>query len=76
MKGSRTPKDSWCEPFSLCLGRAAKSWHRQLSKKTQGRWKLLSEEFLEYFCSQFDQSARTRYYSAKRKDNEPCGRCP
>jgi hypothetical protein len=71
MKGTRMPQDSWCEPFSLCLGRAAKSWYRQLSKKTQGRWKLLSEAFLEYYCSQFDQSARTRYYSAKRKANEP-----
>ena len=25
MKGTRLPQDSWCEPFSLCLGRAAKS---------------------------------------------------
>ncbi|GMF61213.1 unnamed protein product [Phytophthora fragariaefolia] len=25
MKGTRMPQDSWCEPFSLCLGRAAKS---------------------------------------------------
>ncbi|GMF62302.1 unnamed protein product [Phytophthora fragariaefolia] len=27
MKGTRMPQDSWCEPFSLCLGRAAKSWY-------------------------------------------------
>ncbi|GMF44359.1 unnamed protein product [Phytophthora fragariaefolia] len=71
MKGTRMPQDSWCEPFSLCLGRAAKSWYRQLPKKTQRKWNLLSEAFLNYYCSQFDQSSRTRYYSARRKENEP-----
>ncbi|GMG17874.1 unnamed protein product [Phytophthora fragariaefolia] len=71
MKGTRMPQNSWCEPFSLSLGRAAKSWYRQLPKKTQQRWSLLSEAFLVYYCSQFDQSARTRYYSARRKENEP-----
>ncbi|GMF55691.1 unnamed protein product [Phytophthora fragariaefolia] len=71
MKGTRMPQNAWCEPFSLSLGRAAKSWYRQLSKKTQQRWSLLSEAFLDYYCSQFDQSARTRYYSARRKENEP-----
>ncbi|KAE8959600.1 hypothetical protein PR002_g30489 [Phytophthora rubi] len=35
MKGTRMPNDSWCEPFSLSLGKAAKSWFRQLPKKTQ-----------------------------------------
>ncbi|GMF62417.1 unnamed protein product [Phytophthora fragariaefolia] len=71
MKGTRMPQNSWCEPFSLSLGRAAKSWYRQLPKKTHQRWNLLSEAFLGYYCSQFDQSARTRYYSARRKENEP-----
>ncbi|GMF63360.1 unnamed protein product [Phytophthora fragariaefolia] len=71
MKGTRMPQDSWCEPFSLCLGRAAKSWYRQLPKKTQRRWNLLSEALLDYHCSQFDQSARTRYYSSRREENEP-----
>ncbi|POM58915.1 Hypothetical protein PHPALM_36381 [Phytophthora palmivora] len=70
MKGTRMSQDSWCEPFSLSLGRTAKSWYRQLPRKTQTRWNLLSEVFLDYYCSQFDQSARTRYYSAKRKDKE------
>ncbi|GMF59262.1 unnamed protein product [Phytophthora fragariaefolia] len=36
MKGTRMPQDSWCEPFSLCLGRAAKSWYRQLPKRPSG----------------------------------------
>ncbi|KAE8887264.1 hypothetical protein PF010_g28523 [Phytophthora fragariae] len=71
MKGTRMPQNSWCEPFSLSLGRAAKSWYRQLPKKTQQRWNLLNEAFLDYYCSQFDQSARTGYYSASRKENEP-----
>ncbi|KAE9277711.1 hypothetical protein PF008_g28791, partial [Phytophthora fragariae] len=71
MKGTRMPQNSRCEPFSLSLGRAAKSWYRQLPKKTQQRWNLLNEAFLDYYCSQFDQSARTRYYSASRKENEP-----
>ncbi|KAE9274476.1 hypothetical protein PF008_g29582 [Phytophthora fragariae] len=71
MKGTRMPQNSWCEPFLLSLGRAAKSWYRQLPKKTQQRWNLLNEAFLDYYCSQFDQSARTRYYSASRKENEP-----
>ncbi|GMF47864.1 unnamed protein product [Phytophthora fragariaefolia] len=71
MKGIRMPQNSWCEPFSLSLGRAAKSWYRQLPKKTQQRWSLLSEAFLDYYYSQFDQSAPTRYYSARRKENEP-----
>ncbi|GMF60164.1 unnamed protein product [Phytophthora fragariaefolia] len=71
MKGTRMPQNSWCEPFPLRLGRAAKSWYRQLPKKTQQRWSLLSEAFLGYYCSQFDQSARTRYYSARRTENEP-----
>ncbi|POM61018.1 hypothetical protein PHPALM_30036 [Phytophthora palmivora] len=70
IKGTRMPQDSWCEPFSLSLGRTAKSWYRQLPRKIQKRWNLLSEAFLDYYCSQFDQSARTRYYSAKRKDKE------
>ncbi|GMF53788.1 unnamed protein product [Phytophthora fragariaefolia] len=52
MKGTRMSQASWREPFSLCLGRAAKSWYRQLSKKTQRKWNLLSEAFLDYYCSQ------------------------
>ncbi|KAE8908001.1 hypothetical protein PF003_g7958 [Phytophthora fragariae] len=70
MNGTRMPNESWCEPFSLSLGKAAKSWFRQLPKKTQLRWSLLSSVFLEYYCSQYDQTAQTRYFSARRKENE------
>ncbi|EGZ20644.1 hypothetical protein PHYSODRAFT_259384 [Phytophthora sojae] len=70
MKGTRLAQDLWYEPFSLKLERGAKSWYRQLPKKTQRKWSLLSEAFADYYCSQVDQSARARYYSAQRKDNE------
>ncbi|KAE8964794.1 hypothetical protein PR001_g28593 [Phytophthora rubi] len=70
MKGTRMPNDSWCEPFSLSLGKAAESWFRQLPKKTQLKWSLLSSAFLDYYCSQYDQTAQTRYFSARRKENE------
>ncbi|KAE9278846.1 hypothetical protein PF001_g24979 [Phytophthora fragariae] len=70
MKGTCMPNDSWCEPLSLSLGKAAKSWFRQLPKKTQLKWSLLSSAFLDYYCSQYDQTAQTRYFSARRKENE------
>uniref|UniRef100_H3GD67 Retrotransposon gag domain-containing protein n=1 Tax=Phytophthora ramorum TaxID=164328 RepID=H3GD67_PHYRM len=70
MKWTCKRQDEWCEPFSLSLGKAPKGWYRQLPKKTQRKWSLLSEAFLDYYCSQFDQSARSRYYSARRRENE------
>ena len=50
--------------------KAVNSWYRQLPKKTQCKWKLLSEAFMDYYFSQFDQSARSRYHSAKCGDTE------
>ncbi|OWZ06921.1 hypothetical protein PHMEG_00020761 [Phytophthora megakarya] len=32
--------------------------------------KLLSDAFIKYYCSKFNQSAKARYYSAKREDKE------
>ncbi|KAE9294539.1 hypothetical protein PR003_g24234 [Phytophthora rubi] len=55
MKGTRMPNDSWCEPFSLSLGKAAKSWFRQLPKKTQLKWSLLSSAFLDYYNQLYPQ---------------------
>ncbi|KAE8889621.1 hypothetical protein PF003_g26235 [Phytophthora fragariae] len=69
-KGTRMPNDSWCEPFSLSLGKAAKIWFRQLPKKTQRKWGPLSSAFMDYYCSQYDQTAQTRYFSARRKEIE------
>ena len=43
MKGTCHLQDEWYEPFSLCLYKAAKSWYRQLPKRAQRKWKLLSE---------------------------------
>ncbi|EGZ15248.1 hypothetical protein PHYSODRAFT_260053 [Phytophthora sojae] len=45
-------------------------WTRQLPRKTRRTWKLLSEAFIKYYCSKFSQSAKARYYSAKREDKE------
>ncbi|POM76226.1 Hypothetical protein PHPALM_6565 [Phytophthora palmivora] len=33
-------------------------------------YEMKDTPFLDYYCSLFDQSTRTRYYSAKRKDKE------
>uniref|UniRef100_M4BRR3 Retrotransposon gag domain-containing protein n=1 Tax=Hyaloperonospora arabidopsidis (strain Emoy2) TaxID=559515 RepID=M4BRR3_HYAAE len=70
MKGTRQPQDEWCEPFLLCLDRSAKCWYRQLARKTQQKWSLLRTAFMNYYCSQFDQSVRSRYYSAKCGETE------
>ncbi|EGZ29606.1 hypothetical protein PHYSODRAFT_469588 [Phytophthora sojae] len=70
MKGTHAPPNEWCMPFELRLRDGAVHWHRQLTKKTNRTWTLLSEAFIHYYCSQFSQSAETRYYSAKRDDKE------
>ncbi|OWZ12860.1 hypothetical protein PHMEG_00013908 [Phytophthora megakarya] len=66
---SRSP-DEWCIPFQLSLKDGALHWHRQLPKKTKRTWSLLSNSFIRYYCAQFNQTAETRYYSAKREDRE------
>ncbi|KAG3084657.1 hypothetical protein PI125_g19445 [Phytophthora idaei] len=71
MKSAGMSQIFWCNPFSLCLGRAAKGWYRHLLEKAPRHWNLLSEAFWDYYCSQFDQSARTRYYPERHKENEP-----
>ncbi|KAG3233644.1 hypothetical protein PI124_g21283 [Phytophthora idaei] len=45
-------------------------WFRQLPKKTKRTWKLLSNAFIRYYCSQFTQTTLSRYYSAKRERSE------
>ncbi|KAE9347026.1 hypothetical protein PF008_g8002 [Phytophthora fragariae] len=56
--------------FELSPRDGALHWYRQLSKKTKRQWKLLSDAFIKYYCSQFSQSAKARYYSAKRDGSE------
>ncbi|GMF26862.1 unnamed protein product [Phytophthora fragariaefolia] len=73
MKGTRTPPNEWCMAFELSLRDGALHWNRQLPRKTKRRWKLLSDAFIKYYCSQFRQSAKARYYSAKREGNEHVG---
>ncbi|OWY90706.1 hypothetical protein PHMEG_00041042 [Phytophthora megakarya] len=45
-------------------------WYRQLPRKTRRTWKRLSDAFIKYYCSKFNQSAKARYYSVKREDKE------
>ncbi|KAI9989037.1 hypothetical protein PInf_022760 [Phytophthora infestans] len=70
MTGTHTDADKWCIPFELSLLDGAIHWFRQLPKKTKRKWKLLSDAFIRYYCSQFTQTALSRYYSAKRERNE------
>ncbi|KAE8877773.1 hypothetical protein PF003_g38064 [Phytophthora fragariae] len=70
MKGTHTPTNEWCMAFELSLQDGALHWYRQLPRKTKRTWKLLSDAFIKYYCSKFTQSAKARYYSAKREDRE------
>ncbi|OWY99537.1 hypothetical protein PHMEG_00029445 [Phytophthora megakarya] len=56
--------------FELSLQDGVSQWYRQLPRKSRRTWKLLSEAFIKYYCFKFIQSAKTRYYSAKREDKE------
>ncbi|KAF1779007.1 Peptidase A2A, retrovirus, catalytic [Phytophthora cactorum] len=62
MTGTHTEADN--------LRDGAIHWFRQLPKKTKRTWKLLSNAFIRYYCSQFTQTALSRYYSAKRERSE------
>ncbi|KAG3068514.1 hypothetical protein PI125_g23402 [Phytophthora idaei] len=53
MTGTHTEAGKWCIPFELSLRNGAIHWFRQLSKKTKRTWKLLSNAFIRYYCSQF-----------------------
>ncbi|KAG3058319.1 hypothetical protein PI124_g19855 [Phytophthora idaei] len=70
MTGTHTEADKWCIPFELSLRDGAIHWFRQLPKTTKRTWKLLSNAFIRYYCSQFTQTALSRYYSAKREQSE------
>ncbi|GMF42185.1 unnamed protein product [Phytophthora fragariaefolia] len=70
MKGTRTTPNEWCRVFELSLREGALHWYRQLPRKTKRQWKLLSDAFIKYTCSQFRRTARARYYSAKREGSE------
>ncbi|KAI9985301.1 hypothetical protein PInf_004627 [Phytophthora infestans] len=58
------------EPTQLWLRDGAIHWFRQLPKKPKRKWKLLSDAFIRYYCSQFTQTALSRYYSPKRERKE------
>ncbi|POM66447.1 Hypothetical protein PHPALM_17690 [Phytophthora palmivora] len=69
MKGTYTLPNEWCMAFELSLQDGALHWYRQLPRNTR-TWKLLNYAFIKYYCSRFTQSAKARYYSAKREDKE------
>ncbi|OWY91027.1 hypothetical protein PHMEG_00040562 [Phytophthora megakarya] len=46
--------------FELSLQDGALHWYRQLPRKTRRTWKLLSDAFIKYYCSKFNQSAKAR----------------
>ncbi|EGZ20565.1 hypothetical protein PHYSODRAFT_259658 [Phytophthora sojae] len=70
MKGTHTPPNEGCMAFELSLQDGALHWYRQLPKRTKRQWKRLSDAFIKYYCSQVSQSAKARYYSAKRESSE------
>ncbi|OWZ14633.1 hypothetical protein PHMEG_00011862 [Phytophthora megakarya] len=70
MKGTHTPHNDSCMVFELSLQDGALHWYRQLPRKTRRTWKLFSDAFIKYYCSKFNQSAKDRYYPAKREDKE------
>ncbi|OWY96815.1 hypothetical protein PHMEG_00032820 [Phytophthora megakarya] len=56
--------------LDLSLQDGALHWYRQLPRKARWTWKLLSDAFIKYYCSKINQSAKARYYCAKREDKE------
>ncbi|KAG2816191.1 hypothetical protein PC111_g13247 [Phytophthora cactorum] len=70
MTDTHTEAGKWCIPFELSLRDGAIYWFRQLPKKTKRTWKLLRNSFIRYYCSQFTQTALSRYYSVKRERSE------
>ncbi|RAW35905.1 hypothetical protein PC110_g7806 [Phytophthora cactorum] len=70
MTGNYTEADKRCIPFELSLRDGTIHWFRKPPKKTKRTWKLLSNAFIRYYCSQFTQTALPRYYSAKRERSE------
>ncbi|KAG3239510.1 hypothetical protein PI124_g15568 [Phytophthora idaei] len=70
MEGTRTRPDEWCAAFDLSLRDGAIHWLRQLPKKTRRKWKPLSQAFIDYYCTQYQQSPAARYYAATRERKE------
>ncbi|KAG3158667.1 hypothetical protein C6341_g14337 [Phytophthora cactorum] len=58
------------KPFSGSRNKSENSIQWLRTFKTKRTWKLLSNAFIRYYCSQFTQTALSRYYSAKRERSE------
>ncbi|OWZ02041.1 LOW QUALITY PROTEIN: hypothetical protein PHMEG_00026466 [Phytophthora megakarya] len=63
-----TPPNEWCMGFQLSL----REWCCTLAQNSisEDDAHLEFAEFISYYCSQFSQSASTRYYRAKRSEKE------
>ncbi|KAG3063512.1 hypothetical protein PI125_g24337 [Phytophthora idaei] len=70
MEGTHTLPNEWCLPFELSLHDGAMYWFLQLPRKTRRNWKLLSHEFLRYYCTPYTQPLVVCYYSATRGRKE------
>ncbi|OWZ12714.1 hypothetical protein PHMEG_00014078 [Phytophthora megakarya] len=46
--------------FELSIQEGALHWYRQLPRKTRLTWKPLSNAFIKYYCSKFNQCAKAR----------------
>ncbi|OWY95589.1 hypothetical protein PHMEG_00034369, partial [Phytophthora megakarya] len=57
--GYRNKSEKSCNGY-LSLQDGALHWYRQLPRKTRRTWKLLSDAFIKYYCSKFNQSAKAR----------------
>ncbi|OWY95166.1 hypothetical protein PHMEG_00034900 [Phytophthora megakarya] len=66
MKGTHIPPNDWCMAFE---GRSL-ALVPTITAQAHRTWKLLSDTFIKYYGSKFNQSAKARYYSAKREDKE------
>ncbi|KAG3058928.1 hypothetical protein PI124_g22764 [Phytophthora idaei] len=53
MEETRTLPSEWCLPFELNLHDGAMYWFLQLLRKARRNWKLLSHEFLRYYCTPY-----------------------
>ncbi|KAG3097161.1 hypothetical protein PI124_g22031 [Phytophthora idaei] len=70
MKGTRTRPGERCVTFELRLRDGAIHWFRQLPKKTRRKWKLLSQAFIDYYCTLYKHSPAARNYAATRERKE------
>ncbi|GMF47871.1 unnamed protein product [Phytophthora fragariaefolia] len=70
MQGTNTSQDCWHVPFELCMEDGASYWIRQLPQGTRTRWPQLCEAFIDYYGTQYHESAESKYYTAQQELGE------